>query len=1149
MGALFSRARSTAEFWKNICQGKDLIEDVPTDHWLIEDYLDPKDTQSATTYCRRGSFVPYVSFNPIEFGIPPDRICSIAPTQLLTLLVTKQVLEDVSNHQVDDLNLKKTGMVMGVAAIQEIANMVNGLCETPLLEYLFSKAGLDKEQIEYMLNAIEISHSPLNESTFPGLLGNIVSGRAANRFNLGGINCTVDAACASSLASIDVAIDKLNNHQMDMMLAGGADTANDPMSFIMFSKTPALSPTHDCRPFSENGDGIVLGEGVGIVALKRLEDAIKDKNKIYAVINGTGISSDGRVKSIYSPYVEGQSLALRRCYENAKVDPADIELIEAHGTSTKAGDQVEITSLKSMFSNGNDPKSIALGSIKSQIGHTKASAGIAGLLKVILALHHKVIPPSIKAETLHPLLKGNDHPFYVPDKVAPWYYKGTPRRGSVSAFGFGGINYHLTLEEYRSESAPYFEHTRQEKLFLFSANSKEELVDKIQEVKNKIQQNIRMIEELEHENWCDVQGGKLRVAVLCINEDDVLPKLETTLDCIANEKSNQYVLTKTMARTGKIAFLCPGHGSQYKHMGKDLLLGFQHFRNVYDELSKIDIDDNYSIQNVVFDDSVSSDVLTNTKYAQPTIISTSVLYSELLERLNITPDFLIGHSLGELTALYHGGAYDEKTLIEIAKDRGKLMSEALDEDSGMLVIFDAASVVIAILDDSKLELEIANYNSKNQTVVCGKAQEIQKLIKILEANNIGYVKLATKNAYHSSKYGKLSEKFKKVLSTKEITSPKKVVIANINGLPYSDSKKDVLNALSVQLKTSVKFMQSVQRAYDQGVRTFIELGPNNILSKLVKDIVSDKNVNVICLDNPKIDHGLYFALAELFVNGLGDHIDKLILDKFNCADTPFDPNSKLIKINGTCYNKVYPKLKTDDAISEFKGMPKNNASEQNINVAKNTPHKASGNGVLDQLISAHLAYQQNLLEAHKAFLKTVSHMSNGNGAAISDFAESANIDLEKTVQKPTMQTASPAFKVKNTSPIPSGVKESRSDIKHAHVPEPPPEPAAPPTPAQPLVTPKPAPIKAKTPAASNDVEQVKADLFNIVSETLGYDPSLLSLDMNIESDLGIDSLRRVELLTNVNDLYEIPEDVDTNLLSSLKTLEDIVNFIATLKKK
>src|SRR5262249_22582420 len=287
---------------------------------------------------------------------------------------------------------------------------------------------------------------------FPGLLGNVAAGRIANRLDLGGTNCVVDAACASSLSALHLATLELASGRCDMALSGGLDTFNDIFMYMCFSKTPALSPTGSARPFDTKADGTILGEGLGVLVLKRLADAERDRDKIYAVIKSIGSSSDGKGNAIYAPNPAGQARALRRAYQMASVAPDTVELVEAHGTGTRAGDAAELSALKEVFQESGRKTQepwCAVGSVKSQIGHTKAAAGAAGLIKAALALHHRVLPPTIKVDL--PAEVAASGPLYINTEKRPWLNEDDhPRRAGVSSFGFGGSNFHCVLEEYPS---------------------------------------------------------------------------------------------------------------------------------------------------------------------------------------------------------------------------------------------------------------------------------------------------------------------------------------------------------------------------------------------------------------------------------------------------------------------------------------------------------------------------------------------------------------------------------------------------------------------------------------------------------------------------------------------------------------------------
>jgi len=277
---------------------------------------------------------------------------------------------------------------------------------------------VDETIAEDVVQRIADSYVPWQENSFPGLLGNVVAGRISKQYDLGGTNCVVDAACASSFSALHLASLELASGKSDMVVTGGVDTFNDIFMYMCFSKTPALSPTGNAKPFDASGDGTILGEGLGIVVIKRLADAERDGDKIYAVIRGVGSSSDGKGEAIYTPSASGQKNALQDAYRQAGVTPESIGLLEAHGTGTRVGDAVEVSALREIYGEADRPW-CALGSVKSQIGHTKAAAGAAGLIKAALALHHKVIPPTIKVEKPLEEVTGGRTPFYLPTENVP----------------------------------------------------------------------------------------------------------------------------------------------------------------------------------------------------------------------------------------------------------------------------------------------------------------------------------------------------------------------------------------------------------------------------------------------------------------------------------------------------------------------------------------------------------------------------------------------------------------------------------------------------------------------------------------------------------------------------------------------------------
>ncbi|MCK5837176.1 MAG: polyketide-type polyunsaturated fatty acid synthase PfaA, partial [Desulfobacula sp.] len=375
MGCIFPKSRNLKEYWHLLFNGIDAIKEIPDQtHWKINDYFDPDPSTPDHIYCKRGGFLPTVTFDPLSYGMPPNNLEATDTSQLLGLEVAKMALEDAgypANHPI--LEQKKVNVILGVTGTQELVIPLGGRLGHPIWKKALKDSGISENKQKEILQRIQGDYVQWQENSFPGLLGNVVAGRIANRLNLSGTNTVTDSACASSLSAIHTSIMELISGKCDMSITGGVDTLNDIFMHMCFAKTGVLSHTSDAKPFSKDADGTVLGEGIGMLVLKRLEDAQKDNDKIYAVIKGIGSSSDGKFKSIYAPRPEGQAKALKRTYENAGYPPSSIGLVEAHGTGTAAGDNAEFKALEMVFGeNNSDRQYIALGSVKSQIGHTKS---------------------------------------------------------------------------------------------------------------------------------------------------------------------------------------------------------------------------------------------------------------------------------------------------------------------------------------------------------------------------------------------------------------------------------------------------------------------------------------------------------------------------------------------------------------------------------------------------------------------------------------------------------------------------------------------------------------------------------------------------------------------------------------------------------
>ncbi|MCT9081773.1 type I polyketide synthase [Streptomyces fulvoviolaceus] len=441
MACMFPGAPDLASFWANILGGHDAVGEVPPHRW--DPAVHWSEDGTGVTPSKWGGFLPEIPFDPLRYGIPPTSLGSIEPVQLLALEAARRALEDAGyGDRGREFDRARTSVVFGAEAGSDLSNA------TTLSAVLPSYYGKIPDVLADQL-------PQLTEDSFPGMLANVISGRIANRLDLGGANYTVDAACASSLAAVDVACKELVGGTSDVVLCGGADLHNGINDYVLFSSVHALSPTGRSRAFDSSADGIALGEGVACVVLKRLADAERDGDRIYGVIKGVGSSSDGRSLGLTAPRPEGQRAALQRAYRNAGVSPAEVGLVEAHGTGTVVGDRTELTILSEVFTeSGARAGSCALGSVKSQIGHTKCAAGLAGLIKSVLSLYTGVKPPTLHVRQPNAAWQEDGNPFVFHERARPWALPAGERIAGLSAFGFGGTNFHAVIGAYGDAVPP-----------------------------------------------------------------------------------------------------------------------------------------------------------------------------------------------------------------------------------------------------------------------------------------------------------------------------------------------------------------------------------------------------------------------------------------------------------------------------------------------------------------------------------------------------------------------------------------------------------------------------------------------------------------------------------------------------------------------
>jgi len=1232
MSAIYPNSKNLSDYWGQILGEVDCITQVPSSRWDVEAYYDPDPGKPDKTYSRVGGFIPDVEFNPMEFGLPPNILEVTDVSQLLSLVVAKQAMQDAGYFDADESLLENTGIVLGMVGMSSklFVPLVARL-QYPIWERVLKNAGISDTDTEKIVEKIKSAYVGWNENAFPGAIGNIVAGRVANRLNLGGANFTVDAACGSSLAAVKTAISELVEGRADMMITGGVDTDNSILTYMCFSKTPAFSKNDHVRTFDEASDGMLAGEGLGMMVLKRLADAERDGDQIYAVIRGIGASSDGRYKSIYAPRPEGQAKAIRRALKEANFEPQTIGLLEAHGTGTMAGDPAEIEGLKQVFTPA-DPveRKIALGSVKSQIGHTKAAAGAAGLIKAALALHHKILPATLNVTRPNPKLALDKSPFYVNTETRPWIRRdaSTPRRAGVSAFGFGGTNFHIVMEEYAGDHSQAYRIQQDAHMLLFQAATPQTLLENCRTELAALEGktgSVRLAKLAEQSKNEEIAPESARLGFVATSLEEAVKLMQLSVKMLAENLDSEgwehpkgiYYRRQSMETKGKVVALFPGQGAQYVNMGKELAMNFPPVREVLADMNTIMANAGHQpISDRVFPIPVFSteeadqqtQTLTRTENAQPAIGSLSMGMYRILTNAGFQPDFIAGHSFGELTALWAAGVFDDANYMQLAMERGQTMAAPDDPDfdaGTMLAVKGDADAIIEAVEAFP-EVKAANLNSRNQVVLAGSKAALAEAQKSLAQDGFSVIPLPVSAAFHTPLVGHAQKPFGKAIDTAEFQQPTVPVYSNTTGDPYPADTKEISKILKGHMLSAVQFRKEIENIYANGGAIFVEIGPKKILTNLVNNILADQPHAAVALNaNAKQDSDKQLRQAVLQLKVIGLPLGNVDPYQLNIPIAPEDAKKSKISITLTGGLYVSPKTKEGFETALNDGfrvhMPADSTTPseemqtiETMPVESETPVESIDPDVIEKIdrqLVDFQAHQGDTLRVHEQYLKNeaefgqilsdLAHMqvelaSNGvsdpnhpkiqvvqslinNLASIHDHQNATARVHEKYLngQEAFSQTFSELVQrqvgsmphstgllktTQSRKPRPNGNGKDSIDYPPADKAKPPAiisTPEEKPSPAAVAAVPDTQPA-----LAAMNTESIQPTLLEIVSEKTGYPVEMLEMDMDMESDLGIDSIKRVEILGAMQEKYPGLPETDPAALSELHTLQQVLDHLA-----
>ena len=871
-------AQSPDQLWQNVLAGRRAFRRLPDERMRREDYYSPDLKAPDRHNALKAAVIEGFEFDRVKHKIAGSTFRSTDMVHWLALDTAAKALEDAGFPEGRGLADFNTGVVIGNSLTGEFSRANIMRLRWPYVRRTVGAAlreqGWDDAQLAEFLGRLEQRYKQpfpgINEDSLAGGLANTIAGRICNHYDFKGGGYTVDGACSSSLLSLVTVCNALSSGQLDVGIAGGVDLSIDPFEVIGFAKTDALTKS-EMRVYDKNSNGFWPGEGCGMVVLMREEDAVAQGQFRYATIAGWGYSSDGK-GGITRPEASGHRLAIKRAYDTAGFGVETVSYFEGHGTGTAVGDATELRAISGALREANpDGEPVAISTLKGNIGHTKAAAGVGGLLKAILAVRHQIIPPATGHYDTHPVLDEQRPALTVPSKAQLWP-QGAPIRAGVSSMGFGGINAHVVVEHADGarrvkvpRSVRKLESSRQDsELLLVDAGDMVDLRGKLTRlaaISSKL--SYAELGDLAATLQGELDGRPIRAAVVASAPEEAerkFGKLLTLLDSGARSvlDAADGVYLGTSAGSARIGFLFPGQGAGKRGDGGAIRRRFAQVDELYQTMALPTEGD-----------------LVATAVAQPRIATASVAGLRVLSALGIEAVGAAGHSLGELTALHWAGAMDESTLLRLAAARGQVMSEASDGNGTMASIAAGPDAVEPLLAGEPVV--IAGYNSPQQTVVSGPIDAVERVCAAASRQGLLATRINVSHAFHSAAVAPASTQFGAQLAAEKFAPLERRVVSTVTAddLP---ADADIPALLTRQILDPVRFTEAAAKLAS-GVDLLLEVGPGRILRSLATEITSA--VPAISLDTDSTSlSGLLNAVAAAYTLGAPVRHEALFQGRF-----------------------------------------------------------------------------------------------------------------------------------------------------------------------------------------------------------------------------------------------------------------------------
>nr|CAD19087.1 StiC protein [Stigmatella aurantiaca Sg a15] len=850
MGCRFPGGADTPEaFWRLLRDGVDATRQVPADRWDADALYDADPDAPGKIYARRGGFLEHVDhFDAEFFGIAPREAKSIDPQQRLVAEVSWEALES-AGYASARLSGSATGVFIG--------------------------AGID-DYAQFQLRSDDLEQIGPYAGTGTSLC--FTAGRVSYLLGLQGPSLMVDTACSSSLVAVHLAMQSLRNGECRMALAGGVNLILSPEISIFLSRSHALAPDGRCKTFDALADGYARGEGCGVIVLKRLSDAQQDKDRILAVIRGSAVNHDGPSSGLTVPNGLAQQALLRQALSNARVEPARVGYVEAHGTGTPLGDPIELEALGTVLSEGRSREHpFALGSVKTNVGHLESAAGVAGLIKVVLALQHREIPPHLHFERLNPRASLEGIPAVIPTRRIPWEAIGGGRIAGVSSFGLSGTNAHVVLEEAPElvppastvAGTPSFE--RPLHLFALSAKSEQALRTAAGNLSNHL---VATESEAPHtlaDACFSANVGRSHFGHRAVVVAETTATLRERLGKISSGTQVPGVQEGQVAGAApRVVFLFSGQGSQYIGMGRRLYETQPTFRSVLDRCDEL-IHPwlGRSLLSVIYPESGATSPLDETLFTQPALFAIEYALAELWRSWGVTPSMVMGHSVGEYVAACVAGVLRWEDGLQLIRERAQLM-QTKTAPGEMAAVFADESEVLAAIAGHQERVSIAAYNGPSEIVISGARESIREVLGVLSARGVKSRKLNTSHAFHSPLMDPMLDEFERVASQMIHQEPRITLISNVTGRAAGAEVFSKPGYWRQHVRAPVRFFEGVRTLHERGATLFVEIGPNPVLMGLGQRILPEGAATFLpSLQKSRDDWSpMLESLGALYVRGV-----------------------------------------------------------------------------------------------------------------------------------------------------------------------------------------------------------------------------------------------------------------------------------------